>query len=146
MSVFVSRPEIDIANAACRGCQVDDLAQAVGRKTGIRIRHEQGVRVPPYDDFERAGDFGWREEGKAMSEWQTINTARRDSDPILTYVCVAGQDIVRLAHWSDGKFWEMQGFSSQDELAGWWSYANSVSQEKLDGMYAPTHWAEFNAP
>jgi len=44
------------------------------------------------------------------------------------------------AHWSDGEHWEDQKFESRDELRGWWSYRHSVTQEKLEGIYEPTHW------
>jgi hypothetical protein len=76
----------------------------------------------------------------AMSEWQPIETAPKDGRHILVFVDCAETPIVRLAFWSDGELWEMQGYDSLEEVRGWWSYENSVTQEKLDGPVEPTHW------
>ena len=73
-------------------------------------------------------------------EWQPIATAPKDGAEVIVGVDIATVWITRGAAWSDGEYWEMQGFAVQDEAIGWWSYCNSVSQERLEGIYAPTHW------
>lgn len=80
-------------------------------------------------------------------QWQPIATAPKDWTAILVYYEKAGVDFVHIAFWDDGDMWEHQGFASQDEVTGWWSYVeNSVSQHKLDGYDEPTHWMPFEAP
>jgi hypothetical protein len=75
-----------------------------------------------------------------MDEWRPIETAPKDGTEVLVFVDCATVPIIRLAFWCDGEFWQDHGYSSQEEETGWWSYENSVSQEKLDGAVEPTHW------
>lgn len=81
-----------------------------------------------------------------MIDWCLINTHDGSEDLVLVYVEIAEVQIVRLAGWIDGERWEEQNFPSQDEARGWWAYRNSVSAEKLEGIFEPTHWAPFNEP
>lgn len=76
-----------------------------------------------------------------MSRWLPIETAPRDSTEVLVGVEIATVWITRAASWDDGELWEFQGCKSQEDARGWWSYASSVGQDKLEGMYEPTHWA-----
>ena len=78
-----------------------------------------------------------------MSKWKPIETAPKDGEEVLVGVDVATVWITRAAAWCNGELWEDQGFSCRDEASGWWSYCNSVGQEKLEGLYQPTHWAEM---
>lgn len=81
-----------------------------------------------------------------MNEWQPIETAPRDDEPIIVGMDTATVWIVRSAHWSDGGLWQIEGFDNQDEARGWWSYASSVGQEKLEDIYEPTHWMPLPEP
>lgn len=75
-----------------------------------------------------------------MSKWKPIETAPKDGREVIVGVDVATAWIVRSAAYSDGEHWQMVGAKSREDDRGWWSYENSVSQEKLDGIYEPTHW------
>lgn len=75
-----------------------------------------------------------------MSEWQPIETAPKDGTTVIVGFDIASVWIVRSACWDDGQGWDSTGFDSLDEARGWWSYCNSVSSEKLEGIYEPTHW------
>lgn len=87
------------------------------------------------------------EAERDAARWQPIETAPRDGTEILVFYQKAGVDFVHIAFWDDGDMWEHQGFASQGEVTGWWSYVeNSVSQHKLDGYDEPTHWMPFNGP
>lgn len=80
-------------------------------------------------------------------QWQPIETAPKDGTDILVYCERAGLGFVHIAFWSDGEEYEYQGFASQADVAGWWSYVeNSVCQHKLYGSSAPTHWMPFHPP
>lgn len=76
-------------------------------------------------------------------EWKPISSAPMDGEEVLTLCRIAGVWIVRSAAWCDGELRDDQGFSSREEASGWWSYCNSVGQDKLEGLYEPTHWAEM---
>lgn len=76
-----------------------------------------------------------------MSEWQSIDTAPKDGREILVLRVIASVPVVRNASWSDGELWEMQGEASQADARGWWAPVHSVTQEKLEGLHEPTHWA-----
>lgn len=78
-------------------------------------------------------------------EWQPIETAPKDGTQILLYAEQATVDLARLAFWNDGAMWDSQGFNSQEQAVGWWSYRNCVAQEKITA-WEPTHWAPFRAP
>lgn len=78
-----------------------------------------------------------------MSEWQPIETAPRDGEMIITGVDIADEWIVRAAFWSDDDTRSPDEMKQYPPEPGWWSYENSVSQELLEGMYAPTHWIEM---
>lgn len=68
--------------------------------------------------------------------WLPIKTAPRDGTEIIVGVDIADTWIVRSAWWRDGT--KIPNFDVED--TGWWSYKNSVTQEMLEGIYAPTHW------
>jgi hypothetical protein len=76
-------------------------------------------------------------------EWRRLKDAPPeilDGRDVIVAVDIATVWVVRLAWWRDGEFWEEQKFTSQEEARGWWSYIHSVTQEKLEGMFEPTHY------
>lgn len=76
-----------------------------------------------------------------MSKWLPIESAPKDGTEVLVGVDIACTWITRGAFYDDGSLWDICGGESIDDAIGWWSYCNSVSQERLEGIYAPTHWA-----
>lgn len=78
-----------------------------------------------------------------MSDWQPIETAPKDGRNIIVGVDIASVWIVRAAFWTDD---DTRGDDEGPPEPGWWSYRNSVSQELLDGLYAPTHWIPMPYP
>lgn len=77
-----------------------------------------------------------------MSKWQPIESApKKDAVEVLVGVEIAGVWITRGAYWDDGNIWDLQGCKCKEDAIGWWSFENSVSQERLEGIYEPTHWA-----
>ncbi len=69
--------------------------------------------------------------------WQPIRTAPKDGSEVLVGVDIATVWIVRNARWVDG------GGHFEE---GWWTFKHSVTQEKLQGIYAPTHWMPMAEP
>lgn len=67
----------------------------------------------------------------------------RDGRDVIVGWDVATVWMVRNAHYDDGSQWEFQGSGSRDEASGWWSYVNSVFQDKLEGTHEPTHYLEM---
>jgi len=78
-----------------------------------------------------------------MAKWKQITDEVLNDEARLVRVVVASVSIVREASWDDGERYMDAGFDSIDEARGWWSYENSVSQQKLEGIFEPTHWAEM---
>jgi len=76
-----------------------------------------------------------------MSKWKSIDTAPNDGREVLVGVEVAGVWITRGAFYDDGSMFDVVGSKRIEDAIGWWSYENSVSQERLEGIYEPTHWA-----
>lgn len=76
-------------------------------------------------------------------EWQLIATAPRDGTEILVGVDVATVWIVRNARWVSAEQWVPNEIGDTD---GWWAYRSSVSQEKLEGIFEPTHWCPMPEP
>ncbi len=85
-------------------------------------------------------DMKWKPIAEIPEEW-------KDQRDIIVGVDIATQWIVRSAYWSDGEHWEMMGFDDREEATGWWSYIHSVTSEKLEDIYEPTHFlCETNRP
>ena len=77
-------------------------------------------------------------EASVESSWRPIKTALRDGTDIIVGFDFASVWIVHVAWYRDGGF--ENGVECPDDI-GWWSYVrHSVTQEKLEGHYAPTHW------
>jgi len=73
-------------------------------------------------------------------QWQPIATRPPGDHELIVGVDIATVWIVRSAWWDEGDDWQERGYDDQDQARGWWSYKHSVTQEKLEGIYQPTHW------
>ena len=84
------------------------------------------------------------------NEWQPIETAPKDETDVIVGVDIADTWIVRSAWYrspeliADHAEYDPENWDASD--VGWWSYRNSVSQEKLEGIYEPTHWIPLPSP
>ncbi len=76
--------------------------------------------------------------------WQPIETASHgpDAPEVLVGTHVASVWIVRNARWVNADEWVPEGDEGDD---GWWSYKSSVTQEKLEGYFAPQWWMPMAA-
>lgn len=76
--------------------------------------------------------------------WQPIETAPKDETEVIVGVDIADTWIVRAAWYRPKETVDYLMAAMPEEWdetdIGWWSYENSVSQEKLEGIYEPTHW------
>ena len=82
----------------------------------------------------------------SVVDWQLIGAEQRDGTEIIVGVDIATVWIVRSASWSNGDMWQQQDFENVEEARGWWSYSNSVNQDKLEGIFEPTHWIPCPPP
>jgi hypothetical protein len=72
--------------------------------------------------------------------WLDISTAPRDGTEILLARWQAGVWLVRNGFWDDGCDLPTSASMERDSVVGWWHYKNCCTQEKLDGIFEPTHW------
>jgi len=72
-----------------------------------------------------------------LTQWKSIETAPKDGTEIIVGFDLATVWIVRSAWY---RRVEDNPFEFDESDVGWWSYKSSVTQEKLDGVYEPTHW------
>lgn len=82
-----------------------------------------------------------------MDKWQPIETAPKDGTEIIVGMDMATVWVVHVAFWVqvDEDMKLMGDWSDSD--TGWWSYIRgSVTQEKLEGIYEPTHWMPLPKP
>lgn len=82
-------------------------------------------------------------ETPPRAQWLPIATAPRDGSEVLVGVSIATVWIVRNASFVRADEWSP---SEPGDSDGWWSYKSSVSQEMLEGIYAPTHWMPMPDP
>ena len=80
-----------------------------------------------------------------MTDWQDISTAPKDGTEVLVFRMDCGcTAIAHVAFYRSEEAWDeyfLPNWESKEEYVGWWSYIrNGISQEKLDGVYTPTHW------
>lgn len=71
------------------------------------------------------------------SQWLPIEGAPKDGTEVFVGVDIAGTWVSRGARFVHAHEWVPGDDGDTD---GWWSFRNSVSQEKLEGIYAPTHY------
>lgn len=75
--------------------------------------------------------------------WKPIETAPKDGTEVFVGVDTASVWIARNARFVRADEW-LPG--EPGDTDGWWSYRNSVSQEKLEGIHEPTHWCPMPVP
>lgn len=85
-------------------------------------------------------------QNSVMPQWLPIDTAPKDGSEVIVGVEIASVWITRGAFYDDGGCFDVVGAERLEDQVGWWSYENSVSQERLDGIYEPTHWIPMPAP
>lgn len=78
--------------------------------------------------------------------WMDISTAPRDGTEILLARWQAGVWLVRNGFWDDGNDLPTRNIADRDGVIGWWHYKNCCTQEKLDGIFEPTHWCPQATP
>lgn len=79
--------------------------------------------------------------------WQPIVTAPKDGTEVIVGVDIATVWVTRGAWYRSAeevKRIESLGWDADD--VGWWSYKHSITQEKLEGIYEPTHWLPMPEP
>ena len=85
-------------------------------------------------------------------EWMPIETAPKDGTEVLVWFDFATVPVVHIAWFRSEEDWHDSGqpsgcFESLEDYVGWWSYTrDSVTQEKLEGITAPTHWTHYRKP
>ncbi len=73
--------------------------------------------------------------------WQPIKTAPKDGTNIIVGFDFASVWIIHAAWWDNAEW------RDEADDVGWWSYTlGSVTQEKLEGARAPTHWIPLPPP
>lgn len=77
--------------------------------------------------------------------WLDISTAPRDGTYILLARWQTGVWIVRNGYWDDGNDLPTEAVEDREESVGWWYFKNCCTQEKLDGIFEPTHWCPMAA-
>ena len=75
--------------------------------------------------------------------WKPIATAPKDGTEIFVGFDLATVWIARNARFVRADEWVPNDDAETD---GWWSYRNSVTQEKLAGVHEPTHWCPMPSP
>ncbi len=80
--------------------------------------------------------------------WRPIETAPKDGTDIIVGVDIATTWIIRGAWYeSPEEAIRMNKASGPSNFSdGWWSDKNSVTCEKLIGVYEPTHWIPMPDP
>jgi hypothetical protein len=88
---------------------------------------------------------------RPFNQWQPIETAPKDGTYVLVFRMDCGvTPIVHVAFYNSEKDWGEFGFmtgETKEDYIGWWSYTrSSVTQEKLDDHWTPTHWMPLPEP
>lgn len=131
--------------------EAQELREAIKRK-------EHGVGKHPQQIFDAetilqaAARLLALHDAGELQGWMPIESARRDGTEVLVWMDVATVPVVHIAFYRGKKEWEESGqycgfCETLEEWEGWWSYTRgSVTQEKLEGFKAPTHWRPYNPP
>lgn len=83
--------------------------------------------------------------------WQPIETAPKDGTEILVLVSSGGVTVAHIAWYRSSEEWVNSGqycggWDNLEDWEGWWTYINSVTQEKLEGYTTPLYWTNFEDP
>lgn len=78
--------------------------------------------------------------------WLDISTAPRDGTEVLLACWQAGVWIVRNGCWDDAQDLPTDAVEDREKTIGWWYFKNCCTQEKLEGIFEPTHWCPMAVP
>lgn len=137
MSEFTYRP---CASASDALVYLDFMARYAVDKTTAENFH--GIASVIRSLTRRLGEqASVLEKSEAGSlSWLDISTAPKDGTEILLAFWQAGVWIVRNGYWDDGNDLPTRAKEDREQMIGWWYFKNCVTQEKLDGVFEPTHW------
>lgn len=131
----------------CAKCKFTLQQMSLHASTGqVTANDKPGEKCPNCDSplWRRTWEQDAREAWAKVEDlltWKPIELAEHDGREYIVGVDIAGDWIVRAAHWSNGD--TTPGF---EHARGWWSNVHSVSQDLLEGIYAPTHFLERPRP
>jgi hypothetical protein len=114
----------------------DSLLVDAGYQTSSSIRHNISYGRAVLADLLKTRPA----QPPLTGQWQPIESAPKDGRDLIVGVDIATVWIVRSAWYRGRDVIEQQPETFDESDIGWWSYIHSVTQEKLEGIYEPTHW------